>query len=318
MQKLKIFFIKNYQFLACCVLLFMILMMSILPQRFANATFNGLKVWANILLPSMFVFFVLTKLLVSNKMTSKFFLPMDKAFCKIYRTKKYGGYVFAISILAGYPVGAKIVSELYSSGKIGKIDGKKIISFCSTSSPMFILGSLGSGIFGNMTIAFVVLISHMLSSLCCGMVFKNQTGENLYKKEEKETSKNSINDVLQDSIISILMVGGYISLCFVLVEFLLLPISNVAENGSVAICIFKGLIEVTSGCVALSQISISAKMLAIFLSALVSFGGLCIHLQSYMFLKKADIKYAYFLKTKFVQTIFAVIFSTILSFLFLK
>ena len=317
MQKVKSFFVQNIQFLCALALLLMILVLSLFPQKFSNATFSGIKVWAEILLPSMFVFFVLTKLLVSNKATSKVFLPIDKVMSKIYKTKKYCGYVFSLSILAGYPVGAKVVSELYSAGEIGQNDAKKILALSSTSSPMFIIGSLGSGIFSDTKLGCVVLFSHILSSLFNGLVFRKQSGENLYKKRSVGQNRANFSEIVQDSIISILMVGGYISLCFTLVEFLLIPISKLAISESFVVCFIKGIIEVTSGCVALSKMAVSTKLLAITLSALVSFGGLCIHFQSYIFLKKVGIKYSYFLKIKLVQTLFAVLSSVVLAFVFL-
>jgi hypothetical protein len=49
------------------------------------------------------------------------------------------------------------------------------------------------------------------------------------------------------------------------------------------------------------------------LTALLSFGGFSIHLQSQMFLSSCKIKYKYFLLTKITHSIIALIISAIFS-----
>ena len=44
---------------------------------------------------------------------------------------------------------AKLTTEFYEMGLINKPDAQKIMSFCSTSGPMFIIGTVGVGFFAN-------------------------------------------------------------------------------------------------------------------------------------------------------------------------
>jgi len=128
---------------------------------------------------------------------------------------------------------------------------------------------------------------------------------------------------MHNTIISSLMVGGYIALCFTLLEIIfnlgvLTPLSTLLENvfnldGAIFQSIFKGIIEVTNGCVSLSSINISLKTISIILTGLLSFGGLSIHLQTNMFLSKCNVKYKFFLLTKITHTILAVILSIVFS-----
>lgn len=333
MQKLAKIIKNNYELLFCFALLGIILVVAIMPNRYILATQNGLTVWAKIVLPSLFLFFVLTKAMLSLPASKKMFAILDKPFGLIYGTQKYGGYVFFMSIIAGYPIGAKLIEELYSNGNLSQKEAKSMIAYCSSSGPMFIIGSIASQMFGNIRLGIVIYFSHILSCLINGLIYKNKSknssfdikiGKNNPINTKNEQKKGfDLNKIMYDSILSILMVGGYISICFAGIEVLnsvLSPIKMLLINncsyGIIAGCI-KGIIEVTTGCVSLSKIGIDVRLLCVVLTSLVTFGGLSIHLQSQMFLSKAKIKYSYFLKTKLTQTIIAAILSFVLGSLLL-
>lgn len=321
------FFKKNYEFLLSIFLLTTILIMSFFPTNYVKASYQGLKIWATIVLPSLFVFFFTTKLLMQLKSGRRLLSIIDKPFNKIYDTKSNSGYIFFLSIISGYPIGAKLIEEFYNDGYISLTDAKKTISFCSTSGPMFILGSIATQMFKNYNLGVIVLLSHIIATLLNGLLYRNigtklalKNTKNISYNQNKE-NKKSINDIMYDSIISIFMIGGYITLCFTFLEFLLnLPFFNLTSNFSNQIfgadilsAILKGFIELTNGCVSLSKINCNIKTTCIILSSLISFGGLSIHLQSYYFLKKIGISYKFFLITKTTQTIITIITSVFFS-----
>ena len=325
------FFKKNYEFIFCIILFCVILTISLNPEPYISSTFVGLKVWATIVLPSLFVFFVLTKLFMGLNSSLKLFNFLDKIFYKLFKVKKTGGYVFFMSAISGYPIGAKLISEFYLNGTISQVEAKRLISFCSTSGPMFILGSVAVNMFNDYKLGITILISHLFSSLLNGLFYRN-IGTRFIQNDTKNTpnnirvsTKKSLNDVMYDTIISILMVGGYITLSFTLLEFItrlsiFSYIQNFFENTlnfASFESILKGMVELTNGCVSLVNPNISKRVLCILLTALTSFGGLSIHLQSQMFLSKVKIKYSYFLLTKVTQTIISVLISGVFSMIFL-
>ncbi len=327
---LYLFFKKNYEFIFCFILFGIILIISFNPAPYILSTWTGLTVWAKIVLPSLFVFFILTKLLMQSEKSLKIFSILDKPFNKLYSINGGGGYIFLMSALSGYPIGAKLISEFYEQKLISQTQAKKIISFASTSGPMFIIGSIAVKIFNSYKLGLVVLLSHLLSSLLNGLIYRNigtKNGKNNTKNEALYTikfKKQTLNDIMYNTITSILMIGGYITLCFTALElitslsffnnintfFINLFGSNIFE------AIIKGIVEVTNGCVSLTH-SLPLKTICIILSSLISFGGLSIHLQSQMFLSKVGIKYRFFLLIKTTQTIITFIVSGIFSMILL-
>ncbi len=327
MTKIKKFFIANVDMLFCFLLLALIFVVCLNPSPYISATYKGFCVWAKIVLPSLFMFFILTKLLMQMNGSFKMFGFLDKPFKKMYGVNKYGGYVFLMSILSGYPIGAKLTSEFYEQGLISQSEARRMLSFTSTSGPMFVVGSVAIKMFNNVKLGIVVFICHILSSLINGF---------LYRKTElsdttitplptgKTATKQTLNDIMLNSIISLLMVGGYIALCFCLLEGLLHNQIGSAINSFLTQTfgndfltpIISGIVEVTNGCVSLSSIGGNLRAVCVILTCLTSFGGLSIHLQSQMFASKCGIKYSFFLKTKTTQTLISLVLSLIACLIF--
>lgn len=357
MQKVKKFFIKNYQFIWCLVLLLIILIVAINPEPFISSTFAGIKIWATIVLPSLFCFFIFTTMLMQNKSTLKIFSFLDKPFKKLYNTPNFGGYIFAMSVISGYPVGAKLISEFYEQNLISKAEAHRLSSYCSTSGPMFILGSIASSMICNIKIGMVIFVCHILATLINGLIYRNYLNNSKTIKEnmssnkymidchcnknklkttinakskgigskEIEIKKQTLNDIMQNTITSVLMVGGFIVISFTLLEIInvtsiLKPIYIICDkilpsSSGLAKGIFNGIAELTNGCVSICKLFSNDNTLVVttILCGLVSFGGISIHLQSYSFLSKCKIKYKYFLLTKITQTAISIVLCLILG-----
>ena len=71
----------------------------------------------------------------------------------------------AISTVSGYPIGAKLASELRNNNEISRYEAQRLVSFCSTSGPLFMVGAVAIGMFNNPTIGYIMLICHYLGSL---------------------------------------------------------------------------------------------------------------------------------------------------------
>ena len=50
-----------------------------------------------------------------------------------------GAYIILVGFLSGYPLGAKVIGEMVSSGNISKAEGKYLITFCNNTSISFLI-----------------------------------------------------------------------------------------------------------------------------------------------------------------------------------
>ena len=119
--------IKSNKFISL-LLIIMCLIIIINPEIYGKSCLNAISVWGLKVLPLMFPFFVLTKLIVNLSCPQKNI--MDKFFNKLYHTP-YGSFsTFFLSVLSGYPMGAKLITGLYESKHIEKNDAEKMLAFC--------------------------------------------------------------------------------------------------------------------------------------------------------------------------------------------
>lgn len=231
-----------------------------------------------------------------------------------------------MSILSGYPVGAKITCDLYNNKQIDSAQAHRIVAFTSTSGPLFILGTVAIGMFNNLMLGYVVAISHFLGALINGLIYRNYL---VIKKSTKiETLNfNKKNNVLEEamfgSIKSILIVGGYVGLFFMIItvlnhyNILFLPNFLICKifpmfNPEIVGAITNGIIELTRGCLDLGALNLSPKLSAPILSGLISFGGISIFLQAATFLKGININLKFYFLQKITHCVLSVVLSIML------
>lgn len=306
-----------------CILLGAII---INPAIYITSCLNGIIVWATVVLPALlpFMFFTktLTELGVAEILATKF-----KLFPKIFKVPSVAVYVFVLSILSGYPVGAKIVADLYESGNITKEEAYKITTFTSNSGPMFILGSVGIGMFANKKLGIIILISHILGALINGLIYRNHKEKNLEKNKKIIVKNNlSLGELMWNTVNSVLIIGGFIALFFVIIEILnnlhiFSPISNLFSsifncNSNIFNAIFNGIFEITRGCLDISKLGLNEFFSGLLCTFIISFGGLATAMQAFVFLKKFDMRFSFFIKQKITHAIFASIISIIILFIF--
>lgn len=175
------------------ILLAIIICIAINPSKYSAIAFNGLSVWAKVLVPSLLPFFILTKILLSTGIVDSICLIFTPLTRKVYNCPAQGAYVFFMSIITGYPVGSKLISDLYNSRQITKIDAMKLTSFCSTSGPMFILGTVAIGMFASKKMGYILLISHILGALINGIFYRKINIKNTIKIQNKNNIENKKN-----------------------------------------------------------------------------------------------------------------------------
>ena len=295
------------------------------PKVCSNSCLNAISVWTFNIFPVMFPFFVLTRIIVelSDFKANR----LDKFFCKLYNAPSGSLNIFLLSALSGYPMGAKLICAQHEQGKLNNNDAKKLMSFCSVSGPMFMVGTVGFAILKSFKAGIIILIANFIAALINGLIFRGKTNTITPSTPIKRKKENILTDAVYDSIISILMVGGFIVLSFVVLDSLQNmhvlsvfsnTISSITHNKlSVDIVngFISGFIEMTRGIINISITSVSIKIKTIIASTMVGFGGICVMLQSLSFLKKLNMKFSQMFIQKLCQGLIACLISIILVFI---
>ena len=277
-----------------------------------NAAKKGITLWANNVVPSLFPFFVAVELLKRTNLIYFLSIKLDKYMKPIFNLPGVASFPFVMGLISGYPVGAKIVSDLYSNNLCTQKEAERMLAFTNNSGPLFIIGTVGCSFYSNTSIGILLLISHILSSICVGIILgiisRIKSATNKFTANSRQSaSVNNFSSLLQDdikiadlggilgsaivsAIKSILMIGGFVTIFSVILSILnntkILTIisyfiSNIFHiNSDYIVGLLTGFLEFTNGLYKIS--TINNKMLSINLilsSFIIGFGGISVTLQ---------------------------------------
>jgi sporulation integral membrane protein YlbJ len=299
------------------IVVFFMTALIIFPDRYIKSCYSGLILFATAVMPSLLPFFFLTQLLTITGVLNDLSSKASKLTLPLFRCGGLSLYAYLMSIISGYPVGSRIVYDLYSNGLISKGESTRISLLASTSGPLFVIGAVGIGMFNNKLYGFVMYISHILSSVITAIIFRflGDEPKTFSPLNKQNISPNFLYDSIYNAVLSVLLVGGFVSIFYVfsevlqdfkilyplkkMFEFLLIPFNADSQTAS---ALSLGVIETTMGSKALS--TLNNKALSASLSTfLISFGGLSIIMQSLIYLQRAGVKPLVFLIGKICQAI---------------
>lgn len=274
------------------------------PAHYAESISEGISLWAVSVLPATFPLLFLTALFTRMRLYKLLSRAVSPIAGKGFRISGAGGCAAILSMLSGYPIGARTVLDLYEKGYVSKDETFRLSCLCSTTGPMFLVGVVGSAMFRNAALGWILLLSHYLGvlSVCFLLRFTGKTQPVKKIIPPLSNGENVISESLTQSVISILCVGGSIAVFYAFGQ-MLSDLGAFLEMGTTAEGILRGLLEMTSGCALLSQ-SVTPLSAAL-CCFLVTFGGLCVLVQQIAYLSHAKVKILPFVAVKLLQAAIA-------------
>ena len=142
------------------------------PEQAMGAMRDGLKLCSNVILPSLFPFFVLSSLVVELGMSRYLGRLLEPVMAPLFRVNGNCAAALALGFIGGYPVGARTAIQIYENGQCSRTEAERMLAFCNNSGPAFILGVVGAGVFGSGTAGLLLYLAHLLASLMVGVLFR--------------------------------------------------------------------------------------------------------------------------------------------------
>lgn len=192
---------------------------------------SGVKLGTNLLLfsliPALLPFIILSNVIIklnSSDTIGRIFHPL---FRRLFHVSTSGTYAIIMGYLCGYPIGAKVISDLLDNNKISKEESSYLFNFINNPSPVFIQGYLIINILHSPQYRILALILAYTPTLILGVITRNKTeypspatqlskGSTLQVQSVKssDVSHLLISKLLDDSIINgfvtIAKLGGYL------------------------------------------------------------------------------------------------------------
>lgn len=197
--------------------------------------------------------------------------------------------IFALSMLAGYPIGAGMISEEFERNNITKKQAELYISVCFGAGSSFIFGCVSDILFSGSSAGIIILVSTISVNFSALLLIMFTERKNRKKKQKCSNNIKFNSEMLVNSVTS----GGknIFKVCVMIMFF------------SVFSCILKGsgistfISEIFSKIFRIDSVTASAMTESIlevtnlgtlernnytllpFVCSAVSFGGICVMLQ---------------------------------------
>ena len=146
------------------------------PQSAMEAARNGLALCGNVIVPSLFPFFVLSSLVVDLGLAGYLGRVLERVMGPLFRVNGSCACALALGFIGGYPVGARTAIALYQGGMCTRTEAQRLLAFCNNSGPAFILGVVGAGVFASSRVGVLLCLAHALASVCVGVLFRFYRG----------------------------------------------------------------------------------------------------------------------------------------------
>ncbi|MCR4718241.1 MAG: hypothetical protein K5768_01260 [Firmicutes bacterium] len=285
------------------------------PEKSILYSKQALSMCYEIIIPSLFPFFVCSGILVYSgfaQTLSALFRPVMKP---LFNVNENGAAAFVLGIISGYPLGAVTTCQLYENAYLSKSEAERLLAFCNNSGPLFILGAVGTAMFKNPKIGIILYISHIVSAVLVGILARFYQKDKFCAPKSRltnvyESPSEIFSKVLANSINSILTVCGAIIFFFTVSGIVMgfMPFSPPLN------AFFSALLEFTGGIKRISLISVPLSLRIIVSSFCVGFAGLCVHIQVMAVTARYGLSLKPYIFGKFLHGIF----SAALTYLLLK
>ncbi len=284
---------KNYKNRFINIILLFILVYYLLNNNLIiDNVLDYSKLFLTRLFPVSFTFYIIIGLLIDY--------GIIEYINNSLHIKNINLFVYIISMINGYPSGAKYAKDLLDREIINLETANKILMFSHFPNPLFITSTLNI-IINNKTINRNILLSLLLSNLIIMIIYSKKNYYTLNSNIINDFANNLIKEI-NNSFKTIIIIYGT-SLFFDLISSMILNIFKFRGINYVIVC---GLFDLTKGIyssIIINNIFLRGLLILIFLSI----GGISIHLQTKSILTNTKIKYKYFFYGRIIGTILAII-----------
>ncbi len=319
-------------FLLFCILLY--------PQDAYHAALSGLEIFLKSVFPALLPFFIVSDLMIDLGIIDFVSVLLNPLMRPLFRCSGKSSFIWIMSAASGYPSGARMVGSLIRENKLDVDEGQRILAFCSTSGPLFMVGAVAIGMLGTVEGGRVILVSHYLAAIALGIMFRFYRSKHVPKGTDKFSMREAFDafrkarskqkkpfgelmgKAVNSSVSVLLIVGGYIMLFSVIIRLMLNTglISHISKLISVILKgvnvdqvllsgIIGGMFEITTGSKIISQASVSMQQKIITVSFIIGWSGMSINAQAAAMLAGSGIRTGLYMMTKLLHGLLAALIS---------
>ena len=173
----------------------------------------GLTLCAQMIVPSLLPFFMLSSLLQQLGLPGilgRLLYPVTQ---KLFGIGGAGASALLLGVTGGYPLGADAVARLRRSGALTREQAERALAFCNNSGPAFLVGAAGVGVFHSAGYGLLLYGVHVLSAVLVGMLFAPHSGGSLPEPRGQIAAVSlaqALPEAVRNAVRAVLTVSGFV------------------------------------------------------------------------------------------------------------
>lgn len=282
-------------------LLAMIGVLLLRGAQLRDASFSAMKLAASAVVPVLFPFSVLSSFLLRIGFLHDCNGRISNIFTRFFRIESCGFSAWLLGTLCGFPIGASVLAGMYESGAISRRTAERMAAWCTSASPAFVVLVAGQTILGNQRNGWLLLAIHTASSLCTACALRNRSipSTSTTTVPVRMMPLEAFTGAVQTASLTMIHVCGYMVL-FSAASILFSSFLSGAQNLNF---LLRGLLELTSGLFALTELPLRIRFLAS--AVLLGWSGCCVHCQVLSLLLPYGLSPRPYITGKLLQTGFS-------------
>ena len=250
------------------------------PRPALESARHGLLLWYHSVVPVLFPFMLLGNFALRTGLIYPLTALLYRPLHLLFGCSQAGCFAVLSGFLCGFPVGAKITSDLAAQNLISADEETFLLGFCNNLSPAFLLSYLAAAQLDAPELGPVFLGTVLGASFLYGFLRSFSFRRKITIQKKKKSAPLSFSFALLDlcimnAIENTVRLGGYLVSFSILDGCISHLISAAFSSFHLVGLLIRTAIEVTNGLhlLAISSLPWPAKFIS--LSACASFGGFC-------------------------------------------
>lgn len=282
------------------------------PGATFQYAYEGLYQWAAKMVPTLFPFMMISSIMVYSGADLELGRMLSRVLRKIYSYSSYGLYAVFMGFFCGFPMGAKVVSDLYEKKKIGRSEAETLLAFCNNIGPAYFVGIImpilrACGYHNTLSFVFGMYGIPAVYGIVIGRLHAAKTDLPHTPPDRpdcmaQDTPRPSLASTLKKSCIdntqSLIILGGYITFTNAFRIFLdFMPLSANYKN------LLSSFLEIIGGVQAVYVTTLPPNQKVFWIMTALCFGGVSCIMQTSSFLERSGLSLGRYLKHKVITTL---------------
>lgn len=130
---------KLYPLFLTAMFLLLFFLMLAYPAESLYYAFTGLILWFQKMIPTLFPFMILSGIMIRMNLTEYFSMLLTPLFRPLFHVNGNGAYCIILGFLCGFPMGAKVIADLYEREKLSQEEASRLLAFCNNIGPIYMI-----------------------------------------------------------------------------------------------------------------------------------------------------------------------------------